>query len=205
MTKKLSILGAAVVAALSLGAAGQASAHAVSIGYANAGAGAVTVWLGTYQHGGHHLEGSLRLQGVLGTVFGPTVNAFSLLVGAGTVAGGGKPAGLIDGTTNFYIPNTSTVAAPLVGSEAGFNAACPTCGPVNHWQGVTFNGLTAGDYQFTYIPIANPSAEWDILNPAMNGIFNLRGVINPTPEPGSLALVGLAILGLVAAQRRRAA
>ena len=48
MTQKLSILGAAVAAALMLGAVGNASAHATSIGYANAGAGAVTVWLGTY-------------------------------------------------------------------------------------------------------------------------------------------------------------
>lgn len=202
MTKRLSILGAAVAAALALGAAGNASAHATSIGYTNAGPGAVTVWLGTYAHGGHHLEGSMTLTGVNGTVYGPTVNPFTILTCDGPAC---KPAGLIDGVTNWYAPDAVVGgSAPLSGSEAGFLAGCPACGPTNHWQGATFAGLTAGDYKFTWVPAANPTAEWSILNTNMDGVFNLAGVVNPTPEPGSLALVGLAILGLVAAQRRRA-
>lgn len=200
MTLKLSILGVAVAAALTLGAAGNAAAHATSIGYSNAGAGAVTVWLGTYQHGGHHLEGSMNLVGVLGTVYASTTNPFTLLVGAGTPAGGGKPAGLVDGVTNFFAPNgTVGSSAPLVGVDPNL------FGGVNHWQGATFSGLSAGDYQFTWTPIPGASAEWSLLNTNMDGIFNLRGVVNPTPEPGSLALVGLAIFGLAAVQRRRAA
>lgn len=204
MTRKLSILGAAVVAALSLGAVGQASAHAISIGYENAGAGAVTVWLGTYSSGHAAItnEGSLNLVGVLGNPFASTTVAFNLLAGVGV---GLKPGGLVDGTSNFYIPNITNPNAALVNDESGFNTSCPACGPVDRWQGVTFTGLTAGSYQFTWVPIANPTAQWDILNNNMNGIFDLTGVINPTPEPGSLALVGLAILGLAAVQRRRAA
>jgi hypothetical protein len=190
---------AAVVAALA--APILASAHAISIGYTNAGPGAVTVWLGTYGHGGHHLEGSMKLEGVLGNPFPATTIPFSILTSTGV---GFKPAGLIDGTTNFYtdwngvIPNN----LPLVGSEAPFNAGCPACGPVNHWQGATFSGLAAGSYQFTYVPIANPSAEWDLASINMNGIFDLTGVVNQTPEPMSLALLGtgLALLGIA---RRR--
>ena len=72
MKKLQSFIAAAAVAVLAMGAAGKAAAHATSIGYENAGAGAVTVWLGTYNHGGHHLEGSMNLVGVLGTAYAST-------------------------------------------------------------------------------------------------------------------------------------
>lgn len=200
MTKKLSILGAAVAAALALGAVGNAAAHGVSIGYTNAGAGAVTVWLGTYSHGTPTNEGSMNLTGVNGNPFASTTLAFNILTAAGV---GFKPAGLVDGVTNFFVDGLTN--GPLVNSEASFNAACPACGPVQHWQGVTFSGLSAGDYQFTWVPQVNPTAEWTPLS-NMDGIFTLSGaVVNGTPEPGSLALVGLAMFGLAAAQRRRAA
>ena len=89
ITKAVGLL----VAALAL--PGAAFGHAVSIGYENAGSpGAVNIWLGTYGTGHATLvnEGSMRLQGALGTVFGPVTSAFNLL--AGVV----KPAGLVDGT-----------------------------------------------------------------------------------------------------------
>lgn len=187
-----------------------ANAHAFSIGYENAGPGAVTIWLGTYSHGTHHLEGSLQLEGVSGTVFGPTVTPFTLSAGnypfAPDVAG--KPAGLIDGTTNFFVSTALGVDGPLVGSDAVWlSTLCPACGPADHWEGVTFTGLAAGDYQFTYVPIGSPTQEWTPYNDSLNGVFTLDStVVNPTPvpEPGTMAIFGAALAGLGVARRKRA-
>lgn len=125
-----------------------------------------------------------------------------MLTGTGV---GFKPARLIDGTTNYYVSGPVGGSGPLVGSEADFHAECPACGPVNHWEGVTFSGLLAGDYKFTYMPIGAPSQEWEPWNDNLNGIFNLAGVVQPkVPEPGSVTLFGIAFAGLVAARRRKA-
>jgi hypothetical protein len=193
---------------------GAANAHSISIGYENAGPGAVSIFLGTYSvgHAADTLEGSLTLQGVNGTTFGPSTLAFDILVPSGPFGTvGSKPAGLIDGVTNFYVPGVTDPTAALVGSEAGFNASCPACGPVTHWQGVTFTGLLPGDYQFTWVPIAFPTAQWDIINDNMNGVFSLSGSIvngdSTTPLPAALPLFasGIGGLGLLSWRKRRKA
>jgi outer membrane autotransporter protein len=112
-----------------------AQAHTVSIGYENSGPGALTFWYGTYHPAVPFTEGSLKL---VGGSYDATV-PFTLLTTT-------KPAGLIDGTTNFYSDGTK-----LIGTYAGTVAT---------WQGASFTGLRAGTYTFTYIPIATPTSEW---------------------------------------------
>ena len=209
VTRLKSLIIGAVPLVLGLALGSQiARGHAISIGYENAGPGAVNIWLGTYVHGGHHLEGSLELTGVMGTVFGPTTVPFTMLTPDGIA---NKPAGLIDGVTNFF------ASGPLGGSDplVGFNPFDGTVSALNpsvfnlpedHWQGVLFSGLSTGFYQFEYIPIAFPSAEWTPYSTSLNGIFELTGsVINPTPipEPASLSMLTIGLIASVAIWVRR--
>lgn len=203
------ILKTAAVAAIAAVIGTGASAHATSIGYANAGAGSVAVWLGTYNHSTstHHLEGSMNLTGV-DVTYNQTV-AFTLAAGVGGATwqgyagyqGPAKPAGLVDGTTNFYGCDTATAA--LTASCTGVNASF---GQPDHWQGAVFSGLAAGTYQFTWIPAASPTQEWSIINQNMNGQFTISGtVINPgqvpLPAAGWAMIAGLG--GLAALRRRK--
>ena len=153
-----------------------ASSHAISSDYANAGAGSVTIWRDTYFHSGEPLEGSLDLVGVVGNTFALQTQAFSILTLPGV---GNKSTDLVDGVTNSYADRNGLVPnnLPLVGSA--FNAGCPQCGPVEQREGVTFTDRHR------------------------LGIFELSGVGNQTPEPSTVALLGIGLIGLAATRRRK--
>ncbi len=187
----------AVIAAAILLASGGAGAHTKAIGYHNAGAGSVTFWFQSW-HGfsAPFFEGSFNLVGINGNPFPSTTVPFNLSVGV-------KPALLVDGVNNFFACNRIP------------NGLCPTDEDAQggtKWQGVTFSGLQAGDYRFTYIPIVNPSADWA---PATQGVqtntLSLSGVIVggpptasdiPTLSEWSLIILAL-LLGTVTLYMRR--
>ena len=95
----------------------QAFAHSISVGYVVNGPGSITVYFGTYHGGVTATEGDIKLTG-------PTN-----LTSPATILTSTKPAGLIDGTTNFYADSCGGACA----------------GQVQFWQGATFTGLTGGD------------------------------------------------------------
>ena len=182
--------------AIVFAAVGAAQAHVISIGFENAGAGSVTFWTGSY-HGSSN-EGSLNLVGNNGNSFPSTTQAFNLLTAS-------KPAGLVDGTTNFFASGDMGGAGPLTNS----NTLGSWPGAATAWQGVTFNGLTPGDYLFQYIPIAQPSLNWEPWNPQIGGSqqpLTLSGTVvtgTAVPEPSSIALFGIGMVGLVGYGWRR--
>jgi outer membrane autotransporter protein len=165
---------------------GASFAHTVSIGYEVLGGGVFDIWYGTYHTGVPSTEGSLQLSG-------PSISttvAFTMLVTM-------KPSGLIDGATNFYSNASGTgltgTPVPITGNGGSFNGMASS---VLTWQGVQFTGITKpGTYTFTYIPIANPTADWDPINNAiLTATFTLSALTLGTTftsllPPGSPANV----------------
>ena len=116
-------------------------AHTNSIAYISNGGGSATFWYGNWHDGTNFNEGSISLVGTSGVTYNQT-QAFSLLTST-------EPAGLVPGVNYFNSDGTSLIPYDP-SNEESFT-----------WQGATFTSLTSGTYQFTYIPIANPSADWD--------------------------------------------
>jgi len=163
-----------------------AIAHTVSVGYENLGGGVFNIWYGTYHANTNFTEGSLSASGPSFS----TVVPFTLNV----VGAGNKPSGLIDGTTNFYSNAGGTgltgTPVPVTGNGGSFVGGASN---VVSWQGAHFTGITTpGNYTFTYVPIANPSQNWDPIN---NAILTVTFQITalqlglPTPVPQTPAPV----------------
>lgn len=175
-------------AVLLLAAASAVNAHTISIGFSPAGPGSVSFWYGSYHvwDSTELTEGSLTLVGINGNTFPSTTVPFSLDSAT-------TPAGLVDGTTNFYATN----AGPLASTDVD------GLGPVLSWQGVTFTGLQAGDYQFTYVPIVNPSAHWAPWNDGiLSNTLTITGAqlgaatTIPTLSPAALIILSI-MVGLI--------
>ena len=174
----------AAASALLLGVPTAALAHTNSIGYVGGGNGSVTFWYGNWHPGTTFNEGTLTLQGINGTNFSATTVNWTLLSST-------RPDGLIDGT-NYFTSNGSQLVA--YGSNSQVSST---------WQGVTFTGLAAGDYQFTYNAAGSPTVNWmpmdnvilsstvSLSAAALSGDANQNGILDiyetgGTPPPPTL-------------------
>jgi hypothetical protein len=131
----------AVASALLLGVPTAALSHTNSIGYVGGGNGSVTFWYGNWHPGTTFNEGTLTLQGINGTSFSPSTVNWTLIQQT-------MPDGLIPGTNYFTSNGTQLVPYD------------PSIQTSYSWQGVTFTGLSAGDYQFTYNAAGAPTVNW---------------------------------------------
>ena len=186
-----------------LAVAGGAGAHTISIGYEPAGPGSLRFWYGSYHtyDVSELTEGTFTLVGINGNSFPSATVAFSLSTAT-------KPPGLADGVTNFYASGPAFGTGPLLPTNT-------TGLPVASWQGVTFSGLQAGDYRFTYTPRVSPppSAHWDAWNAAVQtNTVSVTGTQLgsapadiPTLSEWALILLSIAValVGFGVSRRRR--
>ena len=171
----------AAASALLLGVPTAALSHTNSIGYVGGGNGAVTFWYGNWHPGTTFNEGTLTLQGINGTSFSPSTVNWTLIQQT-------MPDGLIPGT-NYFTSNGTTLVPYDPNIQTSYS-----------WQGVTFTGLSAGDYQFTYNAAGAPTVNWmpmdsvilsstvSLSAAALSGDANQNGVLDiyetgGTPPP----------------------
>ena len=180
--RKLTIAAALVGASI----AASASAHTTSLGYVpGTNPGEVTFWAGSYHAGGVN-EGMFTLTN-LDTMVSQTV---APNIGVTNV----MPTGLVDGTNNFYWGYDNAY---------GYNTDQGIGGGVAIWQGITFSGLSAGNYEFTCGNTCGTSAVWATWSQgAVQLTLTGRDVGGSVPEPSTWAMLLLGFLGIGLTLRR---
>ena len=184
------------IAALGLfGGISAVSAHTTSLGYVpGAVAGTVTFWTGTYGPG--HVstvlaEGTGLLTG-FSLAYSSGVTPFMGVVSA-------KPTGLVDGVNNFFwgsfaAGSFGTGVDPLLNG-----------GPI-WWESITLTGLSAGTYDFTIADDARTTASWRTIDGLGSVRITLTAAdVSGVPEPLSLALAGLGLVGVALSRRGKKA
>ena len=174
-----------------------AIAHTSSLGYVpGTTAGSVIFWAGSYEHcGSVGNEGTFTLTGV---------NVpYNSVVNANVAPTSTRPAGLVDGTNNFFWAQDGSggYTFPVSTDPVIFGLG------ISHWQGISFTGLAPGIYSFTCGTTCGTTQQWASLTDGTVNVTLTTGDIGGgIPEPASWAMFigGFGMIGGALRNRRKA-